>query len=186
MKTALYTLSGAIAAERGLADVFGPEDKDGNKPLIRKGVEIKTREAETLEEMTQLVEDGKPDNVKKLAQAQLDIIVQRQIRNAAEDKVTAAILNGETVTLDSDLEGVGAEGDKVDFSGYSEDDRREVVRLRCQAVADSYVYGGRGPSTGAGKVTKERAQKQQKLEAAAASGDLDPETIEKLKALGVI
>lgn len=186
MKYALYTLSGAVAAERGLADVFGPEDKDGNKPLVRKGVEIKTREAETLAEMNQLVEDGKDENVKKLAQAQLDIIVQRKIREAAEDKVTADIISGAKIKLDRDLEGIGAEGDEINFGEYSEDDRREAVRLRCQDVADSYVYGPRGPSTGAGKAVKEKAAKVSKLEAQAAAGELSDEEIATLKKLGLL
>lgn len=186
MKTASYTLAGEVAAERGLANVFGPEDKDGNKALVRAGVTITTPEAETMEEFLTLMEDGKQEHALKLAQGQLDIIRQRKIREAAEDKMTAAILNGEKVKLDRDLDGIGAVDDEVNFGDYSDDDRREAVRLRCQAVGDSYLYGSRGPSTGAGKVVKERAAKQQKLEAAVASGDLSAEEIEKLKSLGIL
>lgn len=186
MKQAIYTLSGAIATERRLADEYGEANAEGVKPLVRKGVEVKTPEAESVEEFLSLMEDGKPEHMLRLAQGQLDIIRQRKIREAAEDKVTAAILNGEKVKLDMDLEGLGVEGDEVNFGEYSEDDRREAVRIRCQAVGDAYIYGSRGPSTGAGKVTKERAQKQQKLEAAVASGSLSEEEIEKLKSLGIL
>lgn len=191
MKHALYTLSGAVAAERGLADVFGPEEmKDGkptgNRPLIRKGLEVKTPEAESMDEFLTLMEDGKQEHALKLAQGQLDIIRQRKIREAAEDKTTAAILNGEKIKLDTDLEGIGAVDEEVNFGDYSEEDRREAVRLRCQAVGDAYLYGSRGPSTGAGKVVKEKAAKVTKLEAQAAAGELSDEEIATLKKLGLL
>lgn len=186
MKTAIYVLAGAIASERGLATIYGPEDKDGNRPVVRKGLEITTKEAENVDEFLTLVEDGKPEHMLKLAQGQRDIIVQRKIRDAAEDKTTAAILAGEKVKLDIDMEGVGAEGDEVNFGEFSEDDRREAVRIRCQAVGDSYLYGSRGPSTGGSKVTKEKAAKVTKLEQQAASGELSEEEIATLKKLGLL
>jgi hypothetical protein len=187
MKTATYALAGAICAERGLAAEYGPPDKDGNKPLIREAVKITTPEAENVGEFLTLMEDGKEEHMLRLAQGQLDIIRQRKIREAAEDAVTAAILDGKTeVELDVAIDGVGAEGDKITTADYSETDRREIVRARCQAIGDAYVYGSRGPSTGGGKVTKEKAAKQTKLEAAVAAGELTEAEIEKLKSIGAL
>jgi hypothetical protein len=185
MKTANYKLAGAICAERGLADEIG-QDKDGKKIVTREGVVITTPEAESYEEFLSLVEDGKAEHALRLAQGQLDIIRQRKIREAAEDEVTADILNGKKVKLDIGMGDYGEEGAEVDFSDLDADQRRDAVRARCQAIGDAYVYGSRTAGTGAGKVTKEKAAKMSKLETAAASGELDEDTLAKLKELGVL
>lgn len=187
MKTATYALAGLIAAERKLAAEYGPADKDGNKPLLREAMKVTTPEAETMEEFLTLMEDGKMEHALRLAQGQLDIIRQRKIREAAEDTITADILAGKNgVELDVAIEGVGAEGDKVDLSDYNESDLREIVRARCQAIGDAYQYGARGPATGGSKVVKEKAAKIDKLNVAAAAGDLDEATIAKLRELGIL
>lgn len=183
MKRATYKLAGAVCAERGLVDVYGPADEKGNKPLVHKGVVIETPEAETHEELLSLMEDGKEAFADKLAQGQLDIIRQRKIREAAEDMLTAAILNGEKVEIDAG----SMKGEEVDFGAHSQDERVEAVRDRLQAIGDEYVYGSRGPATGgATKVLKEKAGKVDKLAAAAASGELSEEEIAKLKSLGIL
>lgn len=158
MRNATYKLAGEVAKERGLA-----------------GIEINLREAESLDEFHTLVQDGKSENVLKLAQGQLDIIVQRYVRNAAEDEVTADILAGKTVEIN---------GEKTDFSGYDADERMEAVKQRIQEVADTYLYGARGPSTGTAKVTKEKAAKVDKVMEAAKSGALSDSAKAELAALG--
>lgn len=161
MKSAIYKLSGEMAAERGI-----------------KGLEIKTREAENRDEILTLVKDGKEEHVISAAQGAIDIVVQRMIRNAAEDDVTLAILQGKTVKDEDDAEYAG------DYSDMSDEDRRATVQARLQGVADTYLYGSRGPSTGTTKATKEKAAKVDAVETAAKSGNLSPETIEELKKLG--
>lgn len=183
MNRATYKLAGQVCAERGLVDVYGPADDKGNKPLIHKGLEITTPEATSHEELLSLMEDGKESHADKLAQGQLDIIRQRKIREAAEDALTAAILNGERVEMDAG----SYKGETVNFADQSEDDRKEAVRDRLQAIGDEYVYGARGAATGgAAKVVKEKAARADKLTAAAASGELSEAEIEKLKALGIL
>lgn len=161
MKSAIYKLSGEMAQERGI-----------------KGLEIKTREAETLDELLTLVKDGKQEHVNSAAQGAIDIVVQRMIRNAAEDDITLAILQGKTVKDEDDAEFAG------DYADVSSEDRTETIRQRLQGVADAYLYGSRGPSTGSSKVTKEKAAKADAVEAAAKAGTLSAETIAELAKLG--
>lgn len=161
MKSAVYKLSGEMAQERGI-----------------KGLEIKTREAENMQEILTLVKDGKEEHVLNAAQGAIDIVVQRMIRNAAEDDVTLAILAGKTVKEDEDADFAG------DYSGHSDEERKDAVQTRLQQVADTYLYGSRGPSSGGSKVVKEKAAKVDAVAAAAAAGNLSPETIEELKKLG--
>lgn len=161
MKSAIYKLSGEIAQERGI-----------------KGLEIKTREAENMDELLSLVKDGKEEHVRNAAQGAIDIVVQRMIRNGAEDDVTLNILQGKKVTEEMDADFAG------DYADMSEDERRETVQTRLQGIADSYLYGSRGPSSGGSKVVKEKAAKVDAVAAAAAAGNLSPETIEELKKLG--
>lgn len=155
MKTAAYKLAGAIAS-------------------LLVGVEIKTKEAESLDEMHQLVEDGKPENVLKLAQAQYDIIVQRKLRDAATSDEIADILAGKTVEID---------GEKLDFADMSEDERKEYAASRIQQVADEYVYGARPLIAGGGtKAAKAALANQGKIAEAAKA---DPDLAAKLAALGI-
>lgn len=162
MKTATYKLSGETAQERGI-----------------KGMELKTREAETNEEMLTLVKDGKEEYVRNAAQSAIDIRVQAAIRAAAEDDVTLAILQGGKVTDEQDAEYAG------DYGSMDEAERRELIQTRLQSVSDAYVFGSnRGTGTGATKATKEKAAKVDAVVAAAAAGNLSPETIEELRKLG--
>lgn len=152
MKTSEYKIAGAIAKERGL-----------------DGILIRTREAESLEELSQLVENGDPENVRKLAQGQLDIIVQRKIRDYVESDEAADILAGKTV-------------DGEDFGAHSDDERKQVVAERAQAVSDDYLYGGRAAGSGAGAKAKKAVATVATLGAAAAN---DPELAKKLAELGI-
>jgi hypothetical protein len=186
MKTAKYKLAGEIAAERGLADVFGPADDKGKKTLLREGVVIETPEAESTSEFLTLMEDGKEEHMLRLAQGQLDIIRQRKIREAAEDEVTADILAGKKVKADVDMGDYGTEGEEIDFSTLDDDQRRDAVRVRCQAIGNAYTYGSRAPSTGGSKVVKEKAAKQTKLQTTAAAGQLTDENVQQLLEIGVL
>lgn len=152
MKTSEYKIAGAIAKERGL-----------------DGILVHTRDAETLEEFAQLVENGDPENVRKLAQGQLDIIVQRQIRNYVESEEVADILAGKTV-------------DGEDFAAHTEEERKQVVAQRAQEVSDTYSYGGRTAGTGASTKAKKAVATVATLGAAAAN---DPELAKKLAELGI-
>lgn len=161
MKSAIYKVSGEMSQERGI-----------------KGLEIKTREAENMDEILTLVKDGKQEHVISAAQGAIDIVVQRMIRNAAEDDVTLAILQGKVVKDEDDAEYA------EDYADSSDEDRRATIQTRLQNVADTYLYGSRGPSTGSSKVTKEKAAKTDAVEAAAKAGTLSAETIAELAKLG--
>lgn len=161
MKVATYKLAGEVSKTAGIA-----------------GMEIGTREAETTEEFLTLVKDGKPEHMLQLAQSALDIIVQRYIRNGAEDEVTAAILAGKTVTKEQD------EAYEGDYSSHSDDERRDVVKQRLQGISDAYVYGSRGPATGASSVTKKKAAMADNVAKAAAEGKLSDAAKAELAALG--
>lgn len=147
MKTANYKLAGS------------------NIPETLRGVEIPTREAETLDEMHNLVADGKPENVLKLAQAQFDIIVQRQIRNAAESEKVADILAG-----------------KGDYEALDDDERKAEAVAYIQSVGDEYLYGARVAGTGESAKAKKAVATVGKLQEAAAS---NPEVAALLAQLGV-
>jgi hypothetical protein len=152
MKTSEYKIAGGIAKERAL-----------------DGILIRTREAESLEEFAQLVENGDPENVRKLAQGQLDIIVQRKIRDYVESEEVADILAGKTV-------------DGEDFGAHTEEERKQVVAQRAQAVSDDYLYGGRAAGSGAGTKAKKAVATVAQLASASAN---DPELAAKLAALGI-
>lgn len=155
MKTAEYKLAGDI-------------------PSALRGKTIKTRESETLAQMTELVENGTEDNVRRLAQAQYDIIVQRKIRDAATSEEIEGILAGKTVKVDDE---------ELDFSGMSDDERLEYAVGRLQDVADAYVYGARPLIAGGGsKAAKTALAEKGKIAEAAKN---DPELAAKLAALGI-
>lgn len=155
MKTADYKLAGDI-------------------PESLRGKTVKTREAESLEEMHQLVENGDPKNVFRLAQAQFDIIQQRKIRDYLGSEEVADILAGKTV---------GEGDDATDFSEFGEEDRIAEVMRRAQEVGDAYVYGGRTATPGGGAAAAKKALEEKKTLSAAAAND--PELAEKLAALGI-
>jgi hypothetical protein len=120
-----------------------------------------------------LVEGGKSENVLRLAQAQFDIIIQRKLRDAASSEEVASILAGKVVEVD---------GEKLDFSGMSDEERIEYAVGRIQDVADDYRYGARPLIAGGGsKAAKEALSREQGLKAAAAA---DPELAAKLAQLG--
>jgi hypothetical protein len=146
----------------------------GSIPEALRGSTVKTKDCNgNLDVMHQLVEDGKPENVARLAQAQYDIIVQRKIRDAATSEEIEGILGGKVVEVD---------GEKLDFSGMSAEERKAYAIGRLQAVADDYVYGARPLiAGGAGKAAKEALGREKGLKAAAAA---DPELAAKLAALG--
>lgn len=117
-------------------------------------VEVKTRESESLEEMHQLVENGDPENVRKLAQSAWDIIVQRRIREAAESEEVQKVLAEEGL---------------------------EAAQKMLQETADAYIYGARQAGTGASAVTRKKAQAFDKL---AERAKTDPAIAAQLKELG--
>lgn len=147
----------------------------GEIPEALRGKLIRTKDCNgDLNKMHLLVEDGKPENVARLAQAQYDIIVQRQLRGAATSDEVAGILAGKVVEVD---------GESQDFSGLSDEDRLAYAVDRIQAVADDYRYGARPLIAGGGtKAAKAALQDKTKIMAAAAS---DPELAAKLAALGI-
>lgn len=155
MKYAIYKLAGSI-------------------PELLVGKEIKTREAENLEEFRQLVEGGKDENILRLAQGAFDIIDQRKVREFCESEEVAQALAGKTVKW--------AEDDEVEYGAYGEAERVEDILSRAQDVAHAYVYGSRPAGTGAGKAVKAKAQQ---LDVAVAAAKSDPELAAKLAALGI-
>lgn len=118
-------------------------------------VEIETRESETLEELHELVENGDPENVRKLGQSAWDIIVQRRIREAAESEECGKILAEEGL---------------------------DAAKAYLQNVADGYIYGARQAGTGASAVTRKKAQSFDKLVEKAKT---DPAIAAQLKELGI-
>lgn len=144
--------------------------KDGTvikgKPIYTYRV-VKTDEAETLDEFitTQVEQDKPQEHTLSLAQAQLDIIKQRKIREWAAGEECDQILQGT------------AEGTE----DMSEDERIEHALQRAQEIGDEYKYGSRGPSTGGVNAQAKAALKKQKaLDEAAAS---NPEVAAKLAEL---
>lgn len=165
----------ATVERAGKAAVSGTAEYKlaGNIPQALVGSLIRTPEAGTLDEMHLLVEDGKPENVLKLAQAQFDIIIQRRLRDTATSDDVAEILAGKVVEVD---------GEKLDFSGMSDEERKAYVVDLLQGVADDFRYGSRPALTsGKTKQAKEALEREGKLKSAAAA---DPELAAKLEALG--
>lgn len=147
----------------------------GSVPDALRGVVIRTKDSQgSLDKMHLLVEDGKPENVARLAQAQLDIITQRKIRDAATSEEIEGILAGKVVEID---------GEKLDFADMSPEERKEYATGRLQAVADDYLYGARPliAGGGAGKAGKAALGREADLKKAASQ---DPELAAKLAALG--
>lgn len=158
MKTALYELAG------------------DRIPEALRGTEIKYRNAETLDEMAALVDDGKPENVLALAQAQRNIVIQRHFRNLAESEETAAILAGQIV----------GEGDNaVDWGQRSPETRKAYIVSQIEDIGATWLYGAKAPGTGtsaANRVNKEKASQFDEIKKRAAE---DPELAAKLAALNI-
>lgn len=165
MRKAAYKLAGDIpAALLGRVEVV--DGKETKVPFV-----VNTREAESIEEMAQLVENGEQKHILRLAQGQLDIITQRKIREYLQSDEVADILAGKSV-------GEGA--DTTDFSEFEEDDRVAEVLRRAQEVADTYEYGSRSAVPGGGQ--KAAVERDKKVRAAAAA---DPALAAKLAELGI-
>lgn len=156
---------------------FAEYELAGDIPVVLKGREIATRISKNLDAMHLLVADGKPENVRALAQAQYNVLVQRQIRNFLDSEDVALVLAGGTV----------AEGDLAgDWSQLSEDERVTFVTAEAEDIGLSWAYGGaRAPSTGTSRVNKENKQKAEKFDAIAARAAADPEYAKKLAKLGI-
>lgn len=166
MKTADYKLNGDIP--RHLLGTFATvKAEDGTESEVRTPFSVKTREAETDEDMLALVEDGDAKHVRKLAQGQLDIIVQRNIRNYANsDEVLEALYGTKEPAADAEPVEGGVEA------------ALELI----QKFADEYLYGVTRTSSGAGAGTKAKAKQ---ADAVAAAAKNDPELAAKLAALGI-
>lgn len=143
----------------------------GDIPEALKGKVVKTREAESLEELHQLVENGDEKHILRLAQGQLDIITQRKVREYVGSDEVGNILAGKIV---------GEGEDAIDFSEMSDEERVQEVLNRAQAVSDDYAYGSRTTTPGGGKTAA--VERDKKVRAAAQA---DPELAAKLAALGI-
>lgn len=149
-----------------------PDTKDakGNvvkgKPIYEYRV-IKTAEAESLDEFVHnLVEQDKPeDHTNSLAQAQLDIIKQRKIREAAQSQEVADMFDGKN----------------PDTKDLSDDERLEYVLAYLQEVGDTYKYGSRPASTSGGNAVAKQALAREKAIKEAATQS--PEVAAKLAEL---
>lgn len=115
MKRAVYRIPAAVVAAYAES---GVDLKDQS---------LTTPESETLAEVHSLVENADPENVRKLAQGQLDIIRQRIIRNFLEsdDAKKLATEKGVPALLEA-----------------------------AQKEGDEYVYGARSAGTGAATVAR--------------------------------
>lgn len=115
MKRAVYRIPAAVVA--AYAEI-GVDLKDQS---------LTTPESETLAEVHSLVENADPENVRKLAQGQLDIIRQRIVRNYLEsdDAKKLATEKGVPALLEA-----------------------------AQKEGDEYVYGARNQGTGAATVAR--------------------------------
>lgn len=177
MRNSEYKLAGDIPeALRGTEqDVTVKEgDKEVTK-RVRVPFVISIREAETLDEFTaNLVQDAKPDVTLGLAQGQYDIVAQRKIREAANSDEIQGILAGKEVEID---------GEKLDFSTASEQERVEHALEVLGKIGGSYVHGGRTLVTGSSQ--KRNAATGASVVAAAKEGKLSAETIAELQKLGI-
>jgi hypothetical protein len=173
-----YKLAGDIPeALRGTEQDVTVKGEDGKETTKRVRVPfvIKIREAETLDEFTaNLVQDAKPDITLGLAQGQYDIVAQRKIREAANSDEIVGILSGKTVEID---------GEKLDFSTASDEERVEHALSVLAKLGGSYVHGGRSLVTGSSQ--KRNAATGSAVAAAAKEGKLSPETIAELTKLGI-
>lgn len=168
MKKAPYKLAGDIPAT-----LLGKDTTVDGK-TVKVPYTIETKEAETLDEFRQLVENGEDKHILQLAQGAKDIITQRKVREfLQQDEVAAALAGKEVKWSDSET---------VNYGDYDEADRIEDILSRAQDVADAYVYGSRPVTVGVGKATKQAASDMAKAKEAAKA---DPELAAKLAALGI-
>lgn len=178
MRHSEYKLAGDIPeALRGTEQDVTVKDEQGKETVKRVRVPfvIKIREAETLDEFTAgLVQDAKPDITLGLAQGQYDIVAQRKLREACNSEEILGILNGKEVEID---------GEKLDFSTASEQERVEHCLEVLGKIGEGYVHGGRSLVTGSSQ--KRNAATGASVVAAAKEGKLSAETIEELKKLGI-
>lgn len=136
MKTAIYKLAGDV-------------------PESLKGAEFNLGEAETDDELLTMVEDGKPEHMRKLAQQSLDIVKQRLLRSWANSEEIGKLIVAK------------------DFDGA-------VAKLR--EWLGEYKYGSIVRGQGGGSAAAKQAlEDKRKLAEAAAS---DPELQAKLRAIG--
>lgn len=124
MKTVSYKLAG---------DLGGAE--------VLKGRLISFKEAETLDDLRQQVQEGADIHIVRAGQSAIDITKQRLLRSWAASEETTNILAGK------------AEG----TADMTDDERADAALAQLQTWTDEYVYGSRAVGTGEAAKTRKQA-----------------------------